>query len=115
LIDWHQDAEILEAATTSLRALTTRLAEESCGEHLVSSMTAIDLEAFCNLADKCEDLSVRVNVYRVVASLAAIVSVNFNEQTAPLLVVSIFIFFLYCLCFILLSLIKKHCYSINIF
>lgn len=80
--------EILEAATTSLRALITRLAEEGCGGHLISAMANSDLEAFCSLSTKCEDANVRVNVYRVVASLAAIVSTNFTEQTAPLLVVS---------------------------
>lgn len=86
--DWHKESELLEAATTSLRALTTRLAEEKCGEPLVASLTPVDLETFCGLVEKCKDSSVHVNVYRVLASLAAIVSDNFSAETSPLLMVA---------------------------
>ncbi|CAB3375192.1 Hypothetical predicted protein [Cloeon dipterum] len=83
--EWDSDAELLEAATSSLRALSSRLAEEKGGSSLIQEMSTGDLEKLCKLAEGCQDASVRINIYRVLSSISAIVSLNFSEKTAPLI------------------------------
>jgi hypothetical protein len=88
-LEWHNDPELLEASTSTLRALTARLAEEKSGVPLVQGVSTTDLDTLCRLAEQCKDVSVRINIYRVLASVSAICSENFTAKTSPLILVRI--------------------------
>jgi hypothetical protein len=66
------------------------LAEEKSGIPLVQGISTTDLDTLCKLAEQCKDVSVRINIYRVLASVSAICSENFSAKTSPLILVRIF-------------------------
>ncbi|XP_059483084.1 HEAT repeat-containing protein 3 isoform X2 [Neocloeon triangulifer] len=83
--EWNNDPELLEAASTTLRALSTRLAEEKSGTKLIEEISSTDLVSLCQLAEQSQDTSVRINIFRVLSSISAIASDNYSDKTSPLI------------------------------
>lgn len=85
------DIELLEAATAAMRAILQQLAEVRA--NVFKQLTVDDVQPMLNGARQCSNVSVRVNLIRMLCNLVQILMNNKKSEDHEMIKVIIFMFF----------------------